>query len=120
MGSITKFEDFEVWQDSMVLCKELYSLLSDCRDFALRDQMQRAAVSIPSNIAEGFERGSNKEFVRFLYIAKGSAGELRTQIYLAKEFNIIDKEKSLVLMEKIRKISGMLQNLIKTRKENFK
>lgn len=120
MGSINKFEDFDVWNDSMILCKEIYSILCDCKDFGLRDQMQRSSVSIPSNIAEGFERGSNKEFIRFLYIAKGSAGELRTQIYLAKEFNIIDQEKSLILLEKLRKISSMIQNLIKTRKENFK
>ena len=75
--------------------------------------------SIPSNIAEGFERESNKEFVRFLFIAKASCGELRTQIYLAQELNIIDKNNSEELLEQTKKVSAMLYKLIRTRKEKF-
>ena len=74
------FEDLEVWKRSSRLAVEIYSALRDCRDFSLKDQMTRAAVSIPSNIAEGAERYSDKEFARFLYIARGSSAELRTQL----------------------------------------
>lgn len=72
MANIEKFEDLEIWKEGMRLCTSIYEHLKDCRDFSLKDQMQRASVSIPSNIAEGFERRTNKDFIRFLYIAKGS------------------------------------------------
>ncbi|MFC1725993.1 four helix bundle protein [candidate division KSB1 bacterium] len=116
---IEKFEDFEVWQESVELCLEIYKCLKECKDFSLKDQMQRAAVSIPSNIAEGYERQSNKEFIRFLFIAKGSCGELRTQIYIALELNLIDKNIGEDLIEKTKRISAMLSKLIKTRAEKF-
>ncbi len=89
----------------------LYELLSDCRDFALRDQMQRAAVSIASNIAEGKERNSVAEFNRFLNISKGSAAELRTQLYIAKEINLIAPDKANALIQEAKDISKMLQAL---------
>ena len=72
---ISKFEDLEVWKEGMHLAARIYRELKDCRDYGLRDQMQRAAVSIPSNIAEGYERNTNKDFIHFLYIAKGSCSE---------------------------------------------
>jgi four helix bundle protein len=75
---IQPFEDLAVWKESMQLATEVYSLLINCKDYGLKDQIQRAAVSIPSNIAEGFERQSNKEFIHYLFIAKGSCGELHT------------------------------------------
>ncbi|NOY59878.1 MAG: four helix bundle protein [Calditrichaeota bacterium] len=103
----------------MRLARDVYKSLEKCRDFSLRDQMQRAAVSIPSNIAEGFERHSNKDFIRFLYIAQGSCAELRTQIYIAIEIGVLAKDQSNELLEKTRKISAMLYKLIKTRKEKF-
>lgn len=81
--------------------------------------MQRAFVSIPSNIAEGFESESNKDFIRYLYIAKASFGELRTQLYLSKSIGIISAEVASKLLEQTRKISAMLYKLIKTRKEKF-
>jgi len=116
---IHKFEDLEVWKEGMRLASDVYKSLKNSKDFGLRDQMQRAAVSIPSNIAEGFERKSNKEFIQFLFIAKSSCGELRTQIYLATEIRVLEKSIGNELLEKTRKISSMLYKLINTRKEKF-
>lgn len=101
------------------MASDVYKSLKNSRDYGLRDQMQRAAVSIPSNIAEGFERKSNKEFIQFLYIAKSSCGEMRTQIYLAIEVGMLDKSIGTELLERTRKISSMLYKLINTRKEKF-
>jgi len=103
----------------MRLAVHLYDLLKDCRDFSLRDQIQRSAVSIPSNIAEGYERNSNKEFIQYLYIAKGSCSELRTQLYLAVRIGLFNKNSGDDLLENTRKISAMLFNLIKSTKEKF-
>ncbi len=116
---IESFEDLEVWKEGMRLTSDIYSLLGKCKDFSLRDQIHRAAVSIPSNIAEGFERQTNKEFIYFLFVAKGSCGELRTQLYLAIELDIIEKEIGLNLVDKCRKVPSMLYNLIQTRRRNF-
>ncbi|HKK46660.1 MAG TPA: four helix bundle protein [Balneolaceae bacterium] len=116
---VEKFEDLNIWKESMGLVVRLYNELKDCRDFGLRDQMQRAAVSVPSNIAEGFERKTNKDFIRFLYIAKASSAELRTQLYLCKKLGLIEKNESDLLIDKTRKISSMTHNLIKTRSESF-
>jgi four helix bundle protein len=90
---IEKFEDLEVWKESMRLAVDVYHHFKSLHDFGFRDQIQRSAVSIPSNIAEGFERHSNKEFIQFLFVAKGSAAELRTQLYLPIEIKFIEKEK---------------------------
>ena len=88
-----KFEDCEVWQLGRVLVKEIYALTREgdfARDFGLKDQIQRAAVSISSNVAEGYARRGNKEFVKFLWIAKGSAAEVQSQLYHAKDLGYID------------------------------
>lgn len=119
MGKIEKFEDLEVWKEAISLATDIYSMLKVCKDFSLKDQMQRAVVSIASNIAEGFERNSNKEFVQFLYFAKASCGELRTQLYIASKINILKNDDIEELIERTRNISAMLYKLIKTRKENF-
>lgn len=117
--TIQKFEDLEVWKESCQLAVEVYHALKECKDFGLRDQLQRSSVSIPSNIAEGFERNSNKEFIQFLYISKSSCGELRTQLYISKAVSLIDEQTIEVLIERTRKISAMLYKLIQTRKEKF-
>ena len=91
MNKIEKFEDLKVWQEGIKLTVDIYNELKDCRDFGLRDQMQKASVSIPSNIAEGYDRHSNKEYIHFLYIAKGSCSELRTQLYIALKTGTIQK-----------------------------
>ncbi|AEI48391.1 S23 ribosomal protein [Runella slithyformis DSM 19594] len=103
----------------LALAIDVYNTLADCKDYGLCDQMQRSSVSIPSNIAEGFEREYNKEFIRFLKVSKGSAGELRTQIYIAIGIGIIDNETGEILLDKSRHISSMLRNLIKVRETKF-
>ncbi|MBI4833704.1 MAG: four helix bundle protein [Planctomycetes bacterium] len=111
---IKRFEDLEVWQKSMELVNKLYALTgkSSFKDYSLRDQLRRAAVSIPSNIAEGFERGSNKEFIQFLFIAKGSASEARTQLYIALEQKYISKDDFTSAIELVTHISIMLKRFI--------
>ena len=82
---VQRFEDLEAWQIARELANQVYKITkqeSVCRDFGFVDQIRRAAISIMNNIAEGFERGSNKDFVRFLFIARGSAGEVRSLLYL--------------------------------------
>ncbi|WP_138477478.1 four helix bundle protein [Dyadobacter bucti] len=119
MSKVEKFEDLKVWQDGLSLAVMMYESLAGCRDFSLKEQMCRSAVSISSNVAEGFERHSNKEFIRFLRIAKGSSGELRTQIYIAMSIGLIEREKGNSLVAKTQILSAMLQNLIKTRETKF-
>ena len=116
---VMKFEDLLVWQEAMKLAGDIYSNLKSCQDYRLRDQMQKSAVSIASNIAEGFERKSNKEYIYFLYVALGSCGELRTQIYLAKHIKLFDLTLGDSLIYRTRKISSMLFSLIQTRKKHF-
>ena len=112
--SYHSFEDLDVWKRSSRLAVELYMALRECRDYSLKDQMTRAAVSIPSNIAEGAERFSDKEFARFLYIARGSAAELRTQLYIAKEVNLLDKSLANKYVDEVTQLSSMLQGLVKS------
>ena len=118
MSRIERFEDIEAWRKARELTKEIYALTNDgpfARDFGLRDQIRRAVVSIMSNIAEGFERGSNKEFIQFLYIVKGSAGEVRAQLYVALDQAYINQETFNQLnknvVETIRMVSGLISYL---------
>ena len=90
-----RFEELEVWKDAMRLCKKVYAAMKDCKDYGFKDHICKTSVSVPSNIAEGYERKGTKETVQFLNIAKGSCGELRTQLYLATEFGYID-DKELI------------------------
>ena len=116
---VKRFEDLEVWKESMRLATKIYKILKNSRDFGLRDQMQRSAVSVPSNIAEGYERNTNKDFIKFLHYSKGSCSELRTQIYLAIETKTIPKSEGQELLKSTNSISAMLHNYIKIRKEKF-
>jgi len=117
---VEKFEDLKVWQRGVRLAIQIYKMFSDCRDFGFKDQITRSALSIASNIAEGYERGSNNEFIRFLNIAKGSCGELRTQMFIALRIGYVEKDKGEELIEESREISAMLGGLITTRREKFK
>jgi four helix bundle protein len=116
---IEKFEDLDVWQNAIELSVLIYEKFRLCKDYGFKDQICRASVSVPSNIAEGFERQYNNEFIQYLYIAKGSAGEIRTQLYIGQKLNYLDENESLILQEKTRKISAQLFSLIKIRKEKF-
>jgi len=116
---IEKFEDLEVWKKGVRLSISIYKAFKNCRDYSLRDQIQRAAVSIPSNIAEGYERNTNKEYIQFLHIAKGSCAELRTQLYIAYEIGLITKDSFEEFIQSSKEISAMLFSLIKTRIERF-
>lgn len=109
-----QFENLEVWKRACQLAVRMYSELSQCRDYGLKDQMTRAAVSIASNIAEGAERRSKKDFVNFLSIAKGSAAELRTQLYIASRAKILDTASCASLTLELKEISAMLQGLIQS------
>ena len=95
MASIQQFEEIEAWQKGRELTRQIYCITSKgnfSRDFTLKDQIKRAAVSVTSNIAEGFERGGNREFIQFLAIAKGSASELKSQLYTALDAGYITQD----------------------------
>ncbi|GEK09926.1 four helix bundle protein [Pseudoalteromonas peptidolytica] len=108
-----KYENLEVWQRSFRLSVNIYKIFEHLKDFGLKEQMCRAGVSVPSNIAEGFERESDKEKVRFLIIAKGSLGELKTQVMIATEIAYISKENSLRIVTECELIGKMLGGLIR-------
>ena len=109
------FEELEVWKRSCRLAVRLYEALRETRDFTLRDQMQRAVVSIPSNIAEGAERGG-KDFVRYLRVARGSAAELRTQCYIASKIGVLPADQAHDLAAELKEISKMLTGLARSLK----
>lgn len=111
---IEKFEDILSWQKAKELTLIVYFELANCRDFGFKDQIQRASVSIMNNIAEGFELKSNKEFKQFLFIAKGSCGEVRSMLYLSKELNYHSKETFDKSFNICIEISKLLSGLIKT------
>ncbi len=113
---MAQFEELEVWRRSARLSAELYKSLAGLRDYGFRDQITRAGLSIPSNIAEGYERESAKETVQFLSYAKGSAGELRTQIYIGIDIGYIDKQRGKAWLLEVIEISRMLYGLIQTKK----
>src|SRR3954471_22217064 len=119
---IESFEDLRVWQKGIGLVKEVY-LTTDAgelrRDFGLRDQLRRAAVSVPTNIAEGFERSSRKEYLLFLNIAKGSAGEVRSLLRVALEVGYMNQPKYDQLRDAVLTLSRYLSNQIKSLKETI-
>jgi four helix bundle protein len=108
-----RFEDMLVWQESRIFVCQIYEIMSNCNDYGFKSQMQRAAVSIMNNIAEGFERKSNKEFVNILFIAKGSCGEVRSMLYLSEDLCLLSGERVKILQERSEKISRMISTLIK-------
>ncbi|MFA6988429.1 MAG: four helix bundle protein [Candidatus Gastranaerophilaceae bacterium] len=115
--SVERFEDLEVWKKAKDLAIVTYQLFRDNKDFRFCSQLQSAAVSISNNIAEGFERRSNNELRYFLFISKGSCGEYRSMLYIAKELEYINEGNFLQLYNKAVEVSKMLFGLINSIKK---
>jgi four helix bundle protein len=107
------FEDLDVWKRSARLSAEIYKATTGIKDFGFRDQLTRSGVSVPSNIAEGLERDSNNEIARFLSNVKGSAGELRTQIYIGIEARYLSKEMAHQWIDETKQLGKILGSMIK-------
>ncbi|MDR1089602.1 MAG: four helix bundle protein [Prevotella sp.] len=121
MGRIEKFEDLDVWNLARNFANEIYLISNQgpfTKDFRLRDQIRASSGSIMDNIAEGFERNGNKEFIQFLYIAKGSCGETRSQLYRALDIGYISKECFEQNYQRAIIISQSLSNYIKYLKKS--
>jgi four helix bundle protein len=110
---IENFEDIEAWKEARQLVREIYGYLKECRDFGFRDQMQRAVISIMSNIAEGFERGSNKEFVQFLTIARGSLAEVKSLSYAAVDIGYLDEMQNNLILERCNRLGNLINGFIR-------
>jgi len=116
MAKIKKFEDIESWKKARKLTNEIYKATSSgsfVRDFGLKDQIRRASISILSNIAEGFERGGDKEFLQFLAVAKGSSGETRAQLYVALDQGYISPDQFEILFTMAAEVSQLIAGLMK-------
>ena len=116
MAKIERFEDLDLWKDAVKMGVLIYKITEEgkmARDFSARDQLRRAAISVSNNIAEGFEYNNNKVFVRFLMYAKGSAGELRSQLFVLKEAGIIEENRFHPLWENALKLSRRIEGFRK-------
>jgi len=116
MAQINRFEEIEGWKEARELAKAVYTVTSQgsfARDFSLRDQIRRAAVSISSNIAEGFARQTDKEFVQFLYTARGSAAEVQSQLYVAADLGYLSQEDLHRLYEMADEVSRLISGFIR-------
>jgi len=116
MATFERFEDIDAWKKARSLVNTIYELTASgefARDYGLKDQVRRAAVSVLSNIAEGFEREGNNEFCRFLAMAKGSCGEVRAQLYVALDQHYVTAEQFNVAVRQAVEVSRMISGLIK-------
>ena len=113
-GSHHNFEELEVWKRASRLAVEVLKMIDGIKLYALRDQMARSCLSIPSNIAEGAERGTDKDFARFLSIAKGSAAELRTQFYVAIRAGFIESAQGNAMVQEAKEVGAMIEGLRKS------
>ncbi len=127
MATFRRFEEIEAWQNARQLVRSIYEITEKgkfARDFGLRDQIRRAAVSVMANIAEGFERGGNKEFTQFLSVAKASCGEVRSHMYVALDLNYLDPPSFETLaglaIETSSKISALIRYLQSSRMKGEK
>jgi len=110
---IENFEDIESWKEARRLVKETYQLFANLKDYGFRDQIQRAVISVMSNIAEGFDRGSNKEFIQFLVIARGSFSEVKSLSYAALDIGYIDKSAFTHMSERCSKLTSLINGFIR-------
>lgn len=113
------FENLEVWQEAVELSASVYDGFRTCTDYGFRDQIQRASVSISSNIAEGYERSSNAEFIRFLDIARGSCGEVRSQAHVAARVRLLSAEVKTQLVADAKRLSKRIARLMEVRRRDF-
>lgn len=113
------FENLEVWKEAVELAVRVYELFRECRDFEFRGQIQAAAVSVSSNIAEGYERSSNAEFIRFLDIARGSCGEVRSQAYVAWRVKLLKDADAPALIADAKRLSKRIARLMEVRRKDF-
>ena len=111
---IRTFEDLLVWQKSIFHSIELYKQFQSITDFGFKNQIQRASISISNNIAEGFERGSDRDFRRFLFIAQGSCSEVKSMIFVAVKLKYISQDEFDIIYAQLTEIGRMLFGLIKT------
>lgn len=110
---IEMFEDIEAWKEARCLVNEIYCLFANNKDFSFRDQIQRASISVMTNIAEGFDRGSNKEFCQFLIIARGSVSEVKSLGYAALDIGYLDQPTVKRIHEKCHKLTNLLNGFIR-------
>jgi len=121
MGAVKSFEELTIWQLSRDFCKDIFRITNYeqfSKDFSLKDQIKSSSGSIMDNIAEGFERNGNKEFTQFLYIAKGSCGEARSQLYRALDFKYIAEEEFNILKQRTIQLSSSIGSFIKYLKQS--
>jgi four helix bundle protein len=121
MATVKRFEDLEAFQMARELTKQLYRVTGTgrfARDYGLRHQITRAAISVMSNVAEGFERGGDKEFLQFLSLAKGSCGEIRAQLYVGIDQGYIDEQQFTTLVDQASRIGRALAGLMKYLRES--
>ena len=120
--TVQNFEELVIWQEARKLCKHVYASFKNNKDYGFRDQIQRAAVSIMNNIAEGFDRSKsskdNKQFLSFLNIACGSCGEVKSMLYLAQDLNYLTAQESEQLRTDCLSISAKINGLVITLQEN--
>ncbi|MBI5483946.1 MAG: four helix bundle protein [Deltaproteobacteria bacterium] len=110
---IDRFEDIDAWKESRVLVRDIYGIIGNIRDYGFRDQIQRASISIMSNIAEGFDRGTNKELIYFLTIARGSVAEVRSLLYAAQDIGYVEQKDGDCLQQRCLAISKLINGFIR-------
>ena len=111
--AINSFEDIDSWKEARILVQIIYTAFKACKDYSFRDQVQKAAISIMSNIAEGFDRGSNKEYIQFLTIARGSTSEVRSLAYAAMDIGYVEEPVFRDIYERCKRISNLLNGFIR-------
>ena len=114
---IERFEDVDSWKEARLLVKDIYRILAGCRDYGFKGQMQRAAVSVMSNIAEGFDRGSNREFVQYLVISRGSVSEVKSLAYAGLDIGHVDSKGFEAIKIRCIKLINLLNGFIRFLKE---
>lgn len=114
---IQQFEDIFAWQKSQDMAVEIYSIFKSTRDFGFRDQICRAVVSISNNIAEGFDRSTDRDFRRFLFYSIASCSEVKSMLYLAEKLNYLNKEQAATLIARIAEVSKIIRGFINVLKK---